>query len=173
MKIEILAAGLASFLLCLILHILKWRSRRPQNDLLALFIIFMGIPGIAVTLHTAWICVSGHASSVFLSEISAFFLLHLALSSAYIQSYPPAQAVSPSLEIMILVQRAMPKGLTLAEISAHFDNAKLVHTRFEDLVNTKLVTEKDGTFSLTASGRRLIGFFVCYRKILGLEFKGG
>ncbi len=164
MKPEILASGGISFFICLFIHIFQWRVKRPQNDLKALFVIFMVIPGILSVTALAWIPIP---------DLFAFLLLHFALSSAYIQSYPPAQAVSPSLEIMILVQHAMPKGLTGAEVAEHFDNDKLVHTRFNDLVNTRLVEEKDGVFTLTPPGSRLITFFVNYRKILGLEFKGG
>ena len=173
MNPKILAAGTLSFLICLTAHILRWRFRRPRNDILALIVIFMLIPGSAAIFYCFWMIYAKAAGWAMISNLSAFLIFHLALSSAYIQSYPPAQAISPSLEMMILVHRAMPGGLTQAEISGCFNNDMLVHTRFIDLVNTGLIAENNGVFTLTASGKRLIGFFVIYRKTLGLEFKGG
>lgn len=170
----ILVWGFASFLVCLVFHILLWRTRRPKNDLLALFAIFIIVPFGCLAVIVLFLGLSGILTDFLsMSEIAAATVLHIALSCAYIQSYPPAQAVSPSLEIMIIVENAMPNGLSREEISAFFDNKQLVLTRFQDLVHTNLVEKRDGDYCLTPGGKKLIRFFVLYRKILGLEFKGG
>lgn len=164
----ILFAGFVSFSASLAAHIAVWRARRPKNDLLALFVIFMAAP---LALFAAlWL--AGALPAVAAPEALAWALLHCAISSAYIQSYPPAQAVSPSLEMMIIIGRS-PDGLSGAEIARHFDNSRLVTVRFHDLINTSLIVRRGDAYVLSGAGRTLITGFVIYRKLLGLEFKGG
>lgn len=89
-----------------------WRRARPRSDVWALFLIFLGLPTLL-----ALIALGG---GVFLPrtgfptplEIGAVLLLHWALSAAYVQSYPAAQAQSPSLEIANAVAKSLPRGLS-------------------------------------------------------------
>lgn len=167
MNPKILLIGCGTFFACLLTHVLVWRLRRPRNDMAALFVIFIFVPlGLA--------CLWGWFDSGFSAvEFAAAGLFHLAVSCAYIQSYPPAQAESPSLKMLILIAQHMPQGLTREEVLGHFDNIKLVGTRFQDLVNNNLICRVRGSFYLTPVAKSIILFFVLYRKLLGLEFKGG
>lgn len=112
MKLTVLLIGMASFSPCLVLHVMLWRRARPRSDVWALFLIFLGLPTLL-----ALIALGG---GVFLPrtgfptplEIGAVLLLHWALSAAYVQSYPAAQAQSPSLEIANAVAKSLPRGLS-------------------------------------------------------------
>ncbi|OGR84186.1 MAG: hypothetical protein A2902_00055 [Elusimicrobia bacterium RIFCSPLOWO2_01_FULL_64_13] len=174
MRTAVLLAGFAGFLACLTAHILVWRRRRPKNDILSLFMIFMIAPSVLLGLYGLAGAAGWAAPGLFsFPEVGALYLLHLALSSAYIQTYPCAQAESPSLKMMLIVSRHMPQGVSESELARLFDDSKLVHSRFHDLLHTGLMVEKDGRYSLSPVAERIIRFFVVYRRILGLRFKGG
>lgn len=164
----ILYTALISFCAALLLHIFVWRARRPKNDILALLVIFVMIPTVAAAVGF-W---ARAGLGLEFWDFAAILVLHLALSAMYIQSYPPAQAVSPSLQILIYVGQSA-EGLTREEILSLFDDAKMVAIRFQDLIHTRLIEQKGESYQLAPAGKRLIGFFVAYRKLLGLEFKGG
>lgn len=172
MRTAILVSGFCTFALCWCVHVMMWRSRRPKNDILVLFSIFIFLPMIAFCsgLILAWTQNLFGISSL---EFCAVVLLHAALSCAYIQTYPCAQAESPSLAIMLIVARHGSNGISGKEISGHFDDGKLVHSRFQDLINSSLIREKDGAYFLSGFASGLLQFFILYRKILGLGFKTG
>lgn len=165
--------GFIGFLVCLCLHILIWQLRRPSNDALMLFVVFIIIP---VIIFIPVLILSG-SNARFMSllpvEIVAVLFLHLSLSVAYIASYPAAQASSPTLEILLIAASAMPEGLTRKDIIRYFDDAKLLSQRFQDLLNLKLMVEGRGTFVLTPTARFIIRFFVLFRRMLGLQIRGG
>ncbi len=163
---SVLLTGFSTFAASLTLHILIWRLSRPRNDIRALFMIFIAAPVLVFAGIFAM-----QPGLIQLVHWIAVTLLHIALSSAYIQTYPTAQAISPSLEIMILVARN--GGLPAEEIEKHFTDGKLVLSRFDDLLNAGLAEETDGKISLTSSGKRFIRSVVLYRKLLGVEYQGG
>lgn len=168
MKPFLLLVPILSFCAALALHIAVWRIRRPKNDILGLLVIFALLPASAAAL----LFLSRSHFGLGGSECAAILVLHLAIAAAYIQSYPPAQAVSPSLQILIYVGQS-PDGLSRDQILALFDDAKMVSVRFQDLIHTGLIEPEGSAYRLSPAGRRLIGFFVAYRRWLGLEFKGG
>lgn len=88
-------------------------------------------------------------------------------------SYPASQAVCPSLTILLIVARSMPRGCSQEEIQGYFNNTMLLDTRFQDLVDAKLAKEVDGSFSLTTRGIIVIRLFSFYRRLLGLQIGEG
>lgn len=170
MNPSVLACGLAAFCASLAVHILWWRFRRPKNDIRALFVVFLAAPAAAALVYAAL-----PAPEVWTPlETLAALLLDLSLACAYIQTYPVAQAVSPSLEILLIVERYKPEGVTESRLLSYYDDRKLVFARLQDLINTSLLIDRGGgAYALSPSARTIIRFFIAYRKLLGLEFKGG
>jgi hypothetical protein len=165
MSPSLLGLGLASFASTLCLHVLWWRISRPKNDLRALFALFLILPSVLALILAA-------ASDWPAENILAVLLLDLALASAYVQTYPIFHAISPSLEILLLVNRA-PGGLTADEISGNFNDAHLVGSRVQDLLRTNLARFEDGAYRLAPAGKAMIRAFLIYRKIIGMPFRGG
>lgn len=163
MKPAVLFTAFGLFVFCLTLHILLWRFRHPRRHALALLVIFLGplvlFPFVAVKIWplVSWI------------DLVAVSLLHIALSSAYIQIYPASQADSPSLRILRVVEGAAPRGLTEEEIHISFDPEKLLEARIRDLLEAGLVSSAGDALTLTGRGRMLITPFIYLRKILGLR----
>lgn len=175
MKFTILCVAFTVFLVCLSVHVLHWRFKKPQNDIVALFFTFVLIPGIVIILLPI---ISTHFKMSFfpgysLLERVAIYLLHFAISGIYISSYPAAQANSPSLQILLMFKKSGNNGLTKSEILSGFDHVSILGARMKDLVDTSLLKQKNGGYELTFRGRLFIGVFVFYRTALGLDLKGG
>ena len=138
-----------------------------------LFSIFLVVPTAVALLILAAGAVVPEARMPDALEVAAVLLLHLALSSAYIQSYPAAQAMAPSLEIAYAVRRSMPRGLSREELLARLNTGALVQERVEDLVADRLVRVEGDRYFLTPASAGLIRFFLGLRALLGLRQPGG
>ncbi len=158
--------GLGLFLFCLLLHIAVWRIAHPSRHALVLLaVFFLPLPAFALlfmkVLLGAW------------PDLAAIAVLHIALSCAYIQIYPAAQAFSPTLVMLILAKRSMPHGLTRVELQSKLNDDFFLGARIKDLLDAGLVAEDQGRLVLTRQGTRLIGFFIAFRASLGLEMGKG
>lgn len=153
-----LGRGAALFIAALICHVVYWRLRPPRNHIPALLVAF-GVP----FLMYAFLAPARGA------DLWADLLAYASFASAYIQSYPAAQAQSPTLLIALALKKA-PQGLTDEEIAAALPREKLVGDRVQDLLDAGLVEagEKPGTVRLTGSGAALLPPFRALRAILGL-----
>lgn len=178
MSVSVLITGFLLFFISLCIHIVIWRWRRPLNDALALLFIFSALPGacifLAIVLRMSGMPFCSVLRNVFMPvHLASGIFLHLSLSAAYIMSYPASQAVSPSLIIILIIARAMPRGCTQEEIQSHLDNRTLLDTRFQDLIDAKLAKETNGMLTLTARGIAITRFFTCYRRLLRLPIGDG
>lgn len=161
MKPSLLFTGFGLFFLCLFVHIIIWRFRHPRRHGLALFMIFvMPIFNLAILRllypFFTWL------------DFASIALLHLAMSFAYIQTYPAVQALSPSLRILILVRNSMPAGIKEADILEFFNSKQILEDRIHDLTVSHLASETNGALQITTKGRLFIWPFLLLRKILGL-----
>lgn len=173
MKAGVLLAGFVSFSCCLAVHVGLWRVARPRSDVWGLFTIFLIAPtGLALLVLAAATVFPGAGLPDAL-EVAAVLLLHWALSSAYIQSYPAAQALSPSLEIAYAVVRSRPRGLSREELLASLNTEALVQARVEDLVADGLIRGEGDRYVLTPVAAGLIRIFLGLRALLGLRNQGG
>ena len=170
---SIFLTALLVFTTCLVAHIAWWRVRRPRHDIAVVITLFLAPPVLLVPLAAA-LALAGVVLPAGLDGGGAVAagLLDVALSCAYIQSYPAAQALSPSLDLMLAVGSA-PDGLSREDILARGDSGVLVQTRIEDLEANALIERQGDRFALTPIGRGLARFFAGYRRALGLRGTGG
>lgn len=168
-----LVAGFLAFAGCLAVHVVLWRVARPRSDMRALFVIFFGVPSVLALLVFAAGVVAPGVLSLEGLEVAAALLLQGALASAYLQTYPAAQAVAPSLEIASAVRRSMPRGLSRDELLARLNTGTLVQARVDDLVADRLVHLEGGRYVLTPTAAVLVRFFLALRALLGLREAGG
>jgi hypothetical protein len=173
MTAAVLLIGFLAFAGCLAVHVVLWRVARPRSDMRALFTIFLGVPSAVALLVAAAGALAPGAGLLDGLDVVAALLLHGALSSAYIQSYPAAQAMAPSLQIAHAVRRSMPRGLSREELVARLNTAALVQERVEDLVADRLVRVEGDRYVLTPASAGLVRFFLGLRALLGLRRPGG
>lgn len=151
--------GAAWFALAILLHVLAWRWLAPRRELPWLFIILLGTPA------AAWAIASGHVRT---------FIVAASLSLAYIQTYPAAQARSPSLLILVAARRIAAHGCaTRDDIAAAVQADVSLGARFSDLDRERLLEQTADGPRLTTSGRLLAGAFVAFRRVLNLSQGAG
>jgi hypothetical protein len=169
---NIILYGFGIFFACLITHIVIWRIRVPKNDALILFILFLFIPS-AIVICTKVFYVQIIPVSLSGMEIALVLLLNFALSAIYISSYPAAQAASPSLKILLIIESARDKRMTAEEIFKYFENQKIILTRINELVDYNLVIKDQDRFSLKPFAMKLVSLYIFYRWLLGLPVGRG
>ncbi len=177
MNTEVLLYGILLFFVSLAIHVLVWRVRLPRHRALALFFIFFLLPPLAWSAAAlasfaglSPFRVAGPFLPLFhhADGLAAVILLHYALSSAYILSYPAVEAISPTLAIALLMGdsgRALEEG----DLAVCFPDESILAPRIMDLVKSRLVRLDKGVLSLTWRGRVLVLFFSSLRSFLGLR----
>lgn len=162
----VIAFGTGTFLAAFAVHAALWRRGRPPREMTRLFAIFTALP---LPFYLA----GGAAAPGRALPLLFAFLWHLALSAAYIMTYPPIQAGCPSLKIVLLVKGSGEKGLSAEEIRSLFSRDALFDERFRDLVKDGLVAFKYDAWGITLGGRVLSRIFLLYRRLLGLPLGEG
>jgi len=165
MRLVVLLAASVSVALAFSLHVAWWRWRRPKADIGAILALFLVAPAVVYAALAAW-------PALTVPEWVAAYVLHAAVSSAYVQTYPATQARSPTLSILVAVGRA-PEGLDRDEITAALSRSGLVGERVEDLQRNALVRLEGERLVLTPPGKVLARAFGAYRGWLGLPDLGG
>lgn len=97
------------------------------------------------------------------------YLLHFALSTSYILSYPAIEAVSPSLIILLMLGNSKSSGLTYDDLLRSFDNKGLLQPRIKDLIEAGWVIESDGFLSVTFRGIIILLFYMFLFRLLGMS----
>ncbi|MBN1542374.1 hypothetical protein JW992_09535 [candidate division KSB1 bacterium] len=164
----VLLVPVALFIAIGFVHLTLWRWRKPQQEIQALFALFVLVPvllGFALGLATD--CGRGALTPI---DCALALLLYSALAAAYVQTYPALQACSPSLYIAYwLGSQNTPVRET--EIVGHFVEQGILQHRLEDLRREGFIRidESTGAVALSTKGRFLARLFVVYRRLIGLE----
>ena len=166
MRPEILYSGISLFLLVLLIHVILWRWKRPQREIQTFVVLFL-LPVVAYAFAMIW------WGKEIWQDLLSVVLLYLSLSVAYIQTYPAAQALSPSLRILILVGRSGSRGMTEEEVFSGFDPQQLLEDRIQDLLKAGFVLETEEKIEITPRGVFLAFPVTLLRKILGLPLGRG
>ncbi len=164
--LTVFAAGTAVFAFSLFLHVIVWRFFRPSRQLVWLITLFLILPA---ALFLAAASPAGKCSPIPASTRLLFaYIWNLALSLAYILTYPPIQTGCPSLNIIAAVYSSGAEGMTEEEILKIFSQDSLFSQRLYDLVGDGLVSLNSEDAGITRAGRGLAAFFSGYRRLLGL-----
>lgn len=168
-----LASALLAFALFLALQLALWRLWKPTWQ-------YAVLPGVALAVLVAatgvfhWLAPPSAGpflpSSLF--DYGNFVVLYAALVMAYFVTYPAVQADSPSMTIVLLVDRAGPSGLTRGQLAKELNNESLVLPRIADLVAGNLVRLERGRYVINPAGAILAKVHTSYRRLLKME-KGG
>ncbi|MEK8015729.1 MAG: hypothetical protein VSS75_002595 [Candidatus Parabeggiatoa sp.] len=160
MTASILLPGLLCFLFALIAQIFIWRIWAPKKQIVWLFGIFLGMP-----LFVLIACANGFELT--LLDSFAVALLWLALSVAYIQTYPALKEDIPSFRLLLLLDKH--PGMSKEAIIEAMKQENIFSAKLDELENDTLLVNKKGRLELSPAGRKLADLFYYYRKILGLK----
>lgn len=165
--------SMATVVAAFVVHVAAWRIHLPRKQTRALALIF------ALTLVaalTAFESLSAAGLSLHLPRGGAQYaqvsLLVIAWALAYIITYSAMEADSPTLVFIRRISAAGPGGLEQKDFDAQVSDDVLVRPRVADLVRDGLLTADGDRYRMTPKGRRFVGIFILYRRILGAG-KGG
>jgi len=163
--------GTFSFVCSFFVHLEIWRTLRPGKQMGLLTMIFvLGPVCLFISLFVAGQLFQSPGSWFVRNpfNLSCVFIWHLALSAAYIMSYPAIQAESPSLVMLLAIAESMPQGLNARQIENTFPPDALINDRANDLHAEGFMRRRGDQDIPTAKGRLLCGIFTSYRRLLGL-----
>lgn len=172
MEPGIFIGGFGFFAVILIVHILIWRIKIPANDAFYLIVIFLVFPIIAAIV-AALVKHLQSALPYSYGDIAGVIILHASLSLVYISTYPAVQAVSPSLDILLLIRKSPEGKMSEDAIMEQYRGSRIVTDRVGDLRIYNLIIERDGNFELKPVATLIVLFFIAYRKLLGLPLGEG
>lgn len=165
-----LALGIFVFATTWCLHVVWWRTSRPQATARALIMLFGG--GLALTLAGGPIIAAGLSFDLGTISLLRAILVAGALAAAYIATYPALEAISPTLALLDDIAAAPAPGLSCQALFAAMDDSVLLHPRITDLLNEGLVELVGDRHRLTAKGARVARIFTGLRRLLGLSVGG-
>ena len=160
------------FLAIMSIHVFVWRVFKPKRQITALFLVFAALPAVIIALLFVASLNGSNFALIAPFEPEGWamtFVLQMALSSAYVLTYPAIQAGSPSLVILLILGASEGKKASYEFLSEFFNEEKLFLPRLKDLVESGLVYKDAGVLRATTRGRVMIVPFMALRKILGLS----
>ncbi len=159
---KILYYGTLLFVSAFFVHILVWRIRLPKkNHTTCLLNIFFGIFIMAMFILPLQR----------VSDYVQLFFLYFSWMLAYIVSYSAIEVDSPSLTIVLNIDKT-GYGLSREELNKQLPDDLLVIPRLKDLLNDKMICLKENKYKLTRKGAFLISSVIFFRRLLNAE-KGG
>lgn len=169
-----LLAAVVAFALLILGQFIVWRVVRPAGHYLALSALYLVALAASVgvffalgeTPAAAWVVPAT------LREGVDFLLLYTAATLAYMVTYSAVQADSPSMAILLAIERTGADGLKREDLLAALDNRVLVVPRLEDLVIGKLAAVERARYVISGRGAMLARLYIAYRALLRME-KGG
>jgi len=169
------APGLLALAVLIAAHVVIWRARRPSGEYAALAVLGAGVLAVALTTFRITAVSLGSASGWLprspIEYVTAIGL-YAALFLSYVTTYSAVQADSPTMTILLLIERARAAGCTRAELRARLDDRVLVLPRLDDLVAGNLVRLDHGRYVVTSRGTLMIAPHIRFRRWLMME-KGG
>jgi len=173
MDTTVILSGLLLFAACIALHIAIWRWGVPWLSSFMLILLLVGIPLLAGLGVMADVAGAGRFLGLSALEAAEVLLLHLSLAGAYLAGYPAVRAVSPSLDILVMISSAPGGNLPREELLRRYAEKRVVTARIDDLVEYRLLVREQELFTVSPLARWIVGLFGLYRRMLGLPAGGG
>lgn len=164
---KVLVIGLALIALAFLVHLIVWKIRIPGRQTKVLLLIFFGslIVGLLVIgMLSSWI--------VCWLDYLHISLFVTSITLAYMITYSAIEADSPSLVMIMAINRAGSDGLDKEAFEDLMTDECLIMPRIRDLILDQMVYLKDDRYCLTSKGVLFARIFILYRRLLKAQ-KGG
>jgi uncharacterized protein YacL len=166
--------GIVLIAVFLTAHLILWRFYLPKRQARALFLIF-------IVILTLFLCVSvanrfnALNSRLFTQSLPYVFhimFFYFSFFVAYLVLYSAIEADSPTLLMLLEIDKCGSAGLTKDKLREILDDDLLIKPRLNDLLLEGLIVRRGNKIKLSGKGRLVGVIFTSYRKILNLP-KGG
>lgn len=167
-----LLAALLAFGCAFLVQVVAWRVWRPHGGYMALLVIYLGVLAAALAL---WTAPDMPAATLFPQSplgLANFMGLYLSLLLAYAVTYSAVQADSPTMTILLEIERRGSQGASESELLAVLTDAALVEPRLEDLVAGGLARAREGRYVIAPRGALIARTYMEFRRLMKME-KGG
>jgi hypothetical protein len=168
---KLLLVSSAFFALAFAVHVFIWKVRRSLRHMDMIFVIFAAMLGIELFV-SRYLASAGMVIFASPADYVRFCLFYISATLAYIISYSALEADSPTLMMILILDRAGSSGLSLAELEGSASNEFMILLRLNDLVRDGLVSCDKGRYSLKAKGLLFVNIFIFFKRLLGTP-KGG
>ena len=171
----VLLFGTALFALAFVIHFIVWKIQLPRRQTKVLLLIFFStllLGTMGFWFSPASFRVLGLAFPKSLPEYIHISLYFIALTIAYIITYSAIEADSPTLVMVLRIDRSGSEGLKKETFEAEMSDDLLIKPRVRDLLVAKMTVLDGGIYRLTHKGKMFVKIFILYRKLLNAP-KGG
>lgn len=152
------------FICIFVVQIFVWKIFRIKKQMLALFVLYLFFPIVGFL----YIFITQGITLISLASMALF----LPIAFAYIMSFPAIQARSPSL--LILLELEKKPGLRKEELLQCMKEEFSLQYRMENLAADGLATfSSSEKIQPQFFGRILAKFFLYYRRVMKLEGRNG
>lgn len=158
-------AAILAFSLLIVVQMVVWRVRKKRGHYTSLSVISILV--LLVSLAEFW-----YLQTVTPFEYWNFVMLYAAMALSYMITYSAVQADSPTMAILLQMERAGARGSSREELLAQLNDAVLILPRLDDLVIGNLVVRSGDRYRITERGSLLARVYIFYRALLKME-KGG
>lgn len=172
---RILLWGLVLFIDSFILHLIIWKIRVPVKQTNALLLLFFGNLFFCFAMFLSIRSFFPIYSQLIPSapfEYLRICILFAALTLAYIITYSAIEVDSPSLIIVLAIDKAGKSGLEKSKLENFLTDEFLVVPRAMDLVRDRLIYSDNNRFKLTTKGRLFVAIFIFWRKLMKRKIGG-
>jgi hypothetical protein len=167
-----LVLGLGLFVTCWFIHLIVWKIHRPQAYPIWLLAIFFVMPLLGVLVLEVYPVPTLQVRSLELEWVTGV-LLHIMLSGSYICGYAGIIEYSPSAEILLVVNKYMPEGISEEALTVDsLTEYSLTGKRIDHLVSSGIATLEGERYILTPMGKVIANLSKNYRIFLGVSQMG-
>lgn len=173
---SVLFWAIALIILAVVIHIIIWRMKVPQNQTRALIEVFLGTFTLGILLlwgFSHFFVSIGIFTPQGLDEYLQLSCLFIALTLVYIVSFPGVEVDSPSLVMVMEIVQAGPQGLAKDVLKQKMNDDVLLIPRIRDLVAGGMAYLDGKTYRLKPKGMLVARIFTGYRKLIRKAEKGG
>ena len=160
------------FLFCFAIsfHLIIWKIRLPEKQLVSLLKVFFSIFILWLGLSIIFLFdVINFKFTLSLSEMIHITLLYISLSLSYVVAYSTIEADSPSLRVNMILFEKGEKGIDRQELIKTLNMDQFFASRVGRLVEDKMIKKIDDGYALDTKGMVLMNIVLCYRKILKIS----
>lgn len=163
--------SVALFAAAFVLHWLCLRIFVPRRELHFLLVLFFAVlmAGFTVLPHLPGLDVLTPAGPWEFVHVSLFYT---AMTLAYAVTYCAIVDSSPTLTLLLFLDKAGNIGRSREELASLFSNDLIIGPRFQNMLRSGLIRKAGLVFQLTDKGKCWAQFFRFFRWLFRLK-KGG
>lgn len=172
---SVLFIGLILPIIGFAIHVARWRHGLPTRPGQTLIFLMAGTTVAGWLLLLAAMYISSELTRWMPGDAFAWtqaLVLALAISAAYVMTYPAIEVESPTLLIIEAIGRSGRSGIPEARLYEVLGDPVLLQPRLDDLLFEGLAFVDDDRYRPTPKGIALAKAFTAWRRLLGLPLGG-